>query len=57
MKYKVIIHERNEDGIFIVEIPELPDCTARGSSVEEAVRNAKEAIRRWIDNANDHREE
>ena len=50
-KYEVIIYWSNEDEVFIAEVPELPGCTAHGSSQEEALANANEAMQLWIDTA------
>ncbi|MDN3515428.1 MAG: type II toxin-antitoxin system HicB family antitoxin [Candidatus Brocadia sp.] len=50
-KYEIIIYWSNEDNTFIVEIPELPGCIAHGSTQEDALKNAKEAIQLWIDTA------
>ena len=50
-KYEVIIYWSAEDGAFIAQVPELPGCTAHGSSQEVALANVQEAIRLWIDTA------
>jgi predicted RNase H-like HicB family nuclease len=50
-KYEVIIYWSEEDQVFIAEVPELPGCTAHGSSQEEALANANQAIQLWIDTA------
>ena len=52
MKYEIIIYWSNEDDLFIAEVPELPGCMAHhGHTQEEALKNAKDAIRLWIDTA------
>jgi len=51
IKYEVIIYWSDEDGAFIAEVPELPGCAAHGMTQEEALRNAQDAIRLWIDTA------
>ncbi len=51
IKYQVIIYWSDEDGAFIAEVPELPGCAAHGMTQEEALKNAQEAIRLWIDTA------
>jgi predicted RNase H-like HicB family nuclease len=51
IKYEVIIYWSAEDGAFIAEVPELPGCAAHGMTQEEALRNAQDAIRLWIDTA------
>ena len=51
IKYEVIIYWSAEDGAFIAEGPELPGCAAHGMTQEDALKNAQEAIRLWIDTA------
>ena len=51
IKYEVIIYWSAEDGAFIAEVPELPGYAAHGMTQEEALRNAQDAIRLWIDTA------
>jgi predicted RNase H-like HicB family nuclease len=51
IKYEVIIYWSAEDGAFIAEVPELPGCAAHGMTQEDALKNAQEAIRLWIDTA------
>ena len=52
-KYEIIIHWDNQDNLYVAEVPELPGCCAHGSSYDEALANAKEAIQLWIDTANE----
>lgn len=52
-KYEVIIYWSTEDQAFIAEVPELPGCSAHGPSQEAALASAQEAIRLWIDTANE----
>ena len=49
--YEMIIWWSDEDAAFVVEVPELPGCLAHGSSRQEAIRNAEDAIRLWIKTA------
>jgi predicted RNase H-like HicB family nuclease len=51
IKYEVIIYWSAEDGAFIAEVPELPGCSAHGMTQEDALKNAQDAIRLWIDTA------
>jgi len=46
-----IEHEREEDGRWLAEVPELPGCMAHGDTQELALANAKDAIQLWIDTA------
>lgn len=41
--YKVII-EPDETGGYVVTCPSLPGCYSQGDTVEDALRNIKEAI-------------
>lgn len=50
-KYEIIIYWSNEDNAFIAEVPELPGCMAHGETPEKALKNAKEAVKLWIDTA------
>lgn len=50
-KYETIIYWSDDDQAFIAEVPELPGCIAHGTSPEEALMNAKEAIQLWLDTA------
>ena len=34
---------------YIVKVPELPGCEARGDTYLEAVKHGREAIKSWID--------
>ena len=51
IRYEMIIYWSNEDGAFITEVPELPECMADGSSYKEAVYNAEVVIQKWIETA------
>ena len=51
IKYEVIIYWSEEDTAFIAEVPELPGCAAHGTTQEDALSSAQDAIRLWIDTA------
>lgn len=51
IKYELIIYWSEEDGAFVVEVPELPGCMADGETYEAAVANAKKVIEEWIETA------
>ena len=53
-KYETIIYWSNEDEAFIADVPELPGCMAHGSTQQEALSNASEAIQLWLDTAREH---
>jgi len=48
-KYELIIYWSQEDGAFVVEVPELPGCMADGPTYEEAVANAQVVIQEWLE--------
>ena len=50
-KYELIIYWSDNDDAFLAEVPELPGCTADGKTREEAVKNAEEVIKLWIETA------
>jgi len=50
-KYELIIYWSEEDGAFIVEVPELPGCMADGKTYKEAVNNAQKVISEWLETA------
>ena len=50
-KYEIIIFWSDEDEAFVADIPELPGCMAHGSSYEDALANAREAIDLWLNTA------
>ncbi len=50
-KYEIILYWNAEDQVFVAEVPELPGCMAHGSTQEEALTNAQQAIQLWIDTA------
>jgi predicted RNase H-like HicB family nuclease len=50
-KYELIIFWSEEDGRYIVEVPELPGCMADGLTYEEAIKNAEVVISEWVETA------
>lgn len=47
-KYEIIIFWSEEDRAFIAEVPELPGCSAHGSTPAAALAHAQQAVRLWI---------
>mgnify|MGYP001574448350 FL=1 len=39
---------KGEDGYWIAECPSLPGCVSQGKTREDAIANAKEAIRGYV---------
>lgn len=48
MKYRVII-ERDEDGVYLARVPDLPGCTTEGMTREELMINVREAIKAYLE--------
>jgi len=44
MNLKVVIAKDTEDGGFVVSCPALPGCHSEGETIEEALRNIRDAI-------------
>jgi len=51
--YEMIIWWSDEDGAFVVDVPELPGCMAHGKTRVDAIKNAEEAIAFWVKTAKD----
>lgn len=47
MRYTVLID--GEAGAYGVVFPDLPGCAAMGATVDEAIANASEALRDWME--------
>ena len=43
MKVKVVIHEAEEGG-FWAEVPAISGCATQGDTLEELVKNIREAV-------------
>ena len=48
MKIKVVL-EPQEEGGYTVYVPSLPGCVSQGETVDEALKNIKEAISLYIE--------
>lgn len=53
MKYRVII-ERDEDGIYVARVPDLPGCATEGKTKKELMVNVKEAIQAYLEALKKH---
>jgi len=49
MKFYVVLEPDLESGGYVVECPELPGCVSQGETVDEALRNIKEAIEVYLE--------
>lgn len=50
-RYEMILYWSDADQAVIAEVPELPGCAADGATYQEAVANAEQVIREWIETA------
>ena len=48
LSYKVVL-EPSKDGGCSVYVPSLPGCVSEGDSYQEALDNIREAIRGWLE--------
>jgi len=39
-----VLVEKDEDGMYVAEVPDLKGCFTQGATMEEAVKNVKEVI-------------
>ncbi|MGB5099832.1 MAG: type II toxin-antitoxin system HicB family antitoxin [Methanothrix sp.] len=52
-KYRIIIEEDPEDGVYIASVPSLPGCHTFGKNAKEAALIAQEAIEVYIETLRD----
>lgn len=55
MRFRVLL-ERDEDGIYVARVPELPGCISQGRTRKEALENVKEAIEAYLESLKKHGE-
>jgi predicted RNase H-like HicB family nuclease len=48
MNYKVVIMYDLEYQGYVVDVPELVGCMSQGKSLDEALKNVKDAIKGWL---------
>jgi predicted RNase H-like HicB family nuclease len=53
MKYRVMI-ERDEGGVYVAKVPDLPGCATEGKTRKELMRNVKEAIQAYLEALKKH---
>lgn len=46
-----VVIERDEDGFWVGEVPQLPACYAQGQSLDELLANIREVILLCLDEA------
>ncbi len=49
--YPMIIEWSDQDGTYLVTVPDLPGCMADGPTPNEAAREAETAIALWLEMA------
>jgi predicted RNase H-like HicB family nuclease len=49
-EYQAVFQEENEGG-FSVWVPDLPGCASQGETLEEAIKNIKEAIELYLEDS------
>ena len=48
MEIKIVLEEQEEGG-YTVHVPSFQGCISQGETIEEALKNIKEAIELWIE--------
>ena len=48
---QVLLYPDVEDGGWVCEVPSLPGCVAHGTTKEQALADARNAIAAWVDTA------
>lgn len=54
MRYPVIIE--SEEGTYGAHFPDLPGCVATAATLDEALVNAEDALRDWVECTEEHGE-
>ena len=49
MRYLIELFWSDEDAAYVAVVPDLPGCSAVGSTPEEAAREVRDAIEAWLD--------
>ncbi len=47
-----VLIEKDENGTYVAEVPDLKGCYTQGGSVEEVMRNIKEVIEMCLEEQN-----
>ncbi len=48
MELKIVLEEQDEGG-FTVHVPSLPGCVSEGETIEESLKNIREAIELYLE--------
>ena len=46
--------QRDEDGVYVAEVPSLPGCVSQGTTRAEALDNVREAIALYLESLKAH---
>lgn len=52
----LVVFERDEDGVFVAQCPQLPGCVSQGRTRAEALANIAEAIQGYLESLRKHNE-
>ena len=55
MEYRILI-EQDEDKMFVAEVSSFPGCITQGKTRSEAIENAKDAIKGYIESLKKYNE-
>ncbi len=53
LRYRVII-EKDEDGVLVARVPDLPGCATEGRTKQELMKNVREAIQAYLEALKQH---
>ncbi len=53
IRFTVIV-EKDEDGMYVAKVPDLPGCTTEGKTKKELMKNVKEAIQAYLESLKKH---
>ena len=51
LPYKMELVPDTEEGGFVVSFPDLPGCLSSGETMEQAITNAEDAKKAWLEAA------
>jgi predicted RNase H-like HicB family nuclease len=51
LHYSLLVEWDPRSSVYVVTAPELPGCRAHGTTYEEAIAHAQEAIESWVEGA------
>lgn len=49
MRFKVVIIYDPEYKGYVIDVPELVGCMSQGKTIDESLKNIKDAIRGWFE--------